>query len=122
MEPPAHLAASVRARIAREQLKKARWQTLVLGLLSTGLFTLFIGSARYFFQGFSHTEFYVYLSLASSDGGAVLASWREFSLLLVESLPAVQIATVLTILIIFLGSLALAIQHARTVFSRMRFA
>ena len=69
-----------------------------------------VPALRYASQELSQSSFFDYLSLAFSDGGTVLAYWREFVLSLAESAPVFGIAMVLLVLFIASSSFMLAFK------------
>ncbi len=61
----------------------------------------------------AQSGFSTYLSLAFSDSAAILSSWKEFSAVLVESLPVIGITLVSGILLTLLASLRQAIKNIK---------
>lgn len=116
LEPPHGLLGSIVARIMREQRRSARvWVGFLLGSVLASCAVL-IPAVQYAAREFIQSGFYQYLSLAFSDGGVLLASWKEFLLLLAESLPLTRTVLVLTILFVMLGSLRLMMRDMKTAF------
>lgn len=60
---------------------------------------------------FTQSGFYEYLSLAFSSGGLFFSYWKEFTLSLLESLPAMGIVFLLTLVFIFFLSLHYVIKQ-----------
>jgi hypothetical protein len=61
----------------------------------------------------AQSGFSTYLSLIFSDSGTILASWKEFSTVLVESLPVIGVTLVFGILLTLLTSLRQAVKNIR---------
>lgn len=117
IDPPHGLLKSILGRILREQRQHARvrlavWVSGVLGA-GAGL----VPAMRYAGQEFSQSGFYAYVSLLFSDGSVVvLNSWKEFGLLLAESLPLMGVTLVLATLLVLLGSIRLMARDMKTAF------
>ena len=116
VELPARLFSDILVRIrAREQCLRTLRFTLsfVSALIS---FTLIIPAIRLVGQELSQSGFYSYLSLIFSDGGAVLSSWKEFALLLAESLRPMGIAFFLATTFFLISSLKSMIKNMKVSF------
>lgn len=102
IEPSQKLRAGVLARIDFEKRRSARIRLAFFGAVAVTSLVAIIPSFQYVAREFSQSGFYQYLSLLFSDSGFILASWKEFSASLVESLPLFEItiflATVFTLL------------------------
>lgn len=119
---PAGLDRAVFARIDRETHRAARLRFAVfvpLALLSSvGVVVSFQYLAREIVQsGLSQ-----YLSVIASDGGVVLAYWKEFSLSVAEQAPVFEIAIFLGTIVTLFGSLKAAVKNARTIFTHIQLA
>ena len=110
-EPSEKLRNGILARIDFEKRRSTRTRLAFLGALATASFVAMIPSFQYLAQEFSQTGIYQYLSLIFSDGSIVIASWKEFSLLLAESLPLVEITIFLATVFTFLISVKLAVKN-----------
>lgn len=78
------------------------WSFVVMGVFS------FIGLIPVFttlLSDLKRSGFYEYLSLAFSGSGSLVTYWRDFILLLGESLPIVSLIATLTLVFIFFLSL-----------------
>lgn len=105
IEPPHGLYETIIHRIRCAEQKAARVKLVCFALiscaLSIGVFFVFTSTARQIYiSGFA-----TYLLLFLSDGNVVLASWKEFTLLLAESLPTLEIAFVIAGLLALFASL-----------------
>ena len=74
----------------------------------------------YTLAGFTNSGFYEYLSLIYSDGLAILPYWKEIGLSLAESLPAFEIALLLSVIYALLESIKLAVKNAPVAFYQFR--
>ena len=85
--PSEGLFRVVMARIADAEIRQARTRSLLFGVLTVVSLAVAVVMFGYAVQEFAQSEFLQYFSLVFSDAGAVLASWKEFILLLAESVP-----------------------------------
>ena len=109
--PPANLYERVLARIRLERQRTARVRSWYFGTASFVSLTSFIFILWITGSSLSETGFLNYASLIFTDADAVLVSWKEFSLLLLESLPLAAILATLTAAFAFLWSLAHATRN-----------
>lgn len=72
-----------------------------------------IPALQYAGSEMAQSGFSTYLSLAFSDSAAILSSWKEFSAVLVESLPVIGITLVSGILLTLLASLRQAMKNIK---------
>jgi len=80
---------------------------------ATGLFSL-IGLApasKMLFNDFTQSGFYDYFSLLFSSNGSLITFWKDFLLLLAESLPVVSILLLLILIFVFFLSLKYAVKQ-----------
>jgi hypothetical protein len=90
--------------IARVKL----WTFSVIGF--TSLIGL-IPVLKALLSDFTQSGFYEYLSLAFSNGGSIITYWKDFLLLLAESLPVLSIISSLTLVFIFFLSIKYAMKQ-----------
>ncbi len=110
-EPSEKLHTHIMTRINLEQKRSARMRLIFLGTMAIASFAAMISSFQYAMREFYQSGFYEYLSLLLSDSGYILASWKEFSISLVESMPLVEITISLATTFAFLVSIKLAIKN-----------
>lgn len=101
-EPSEKLRARILARIDFEKRRSARIWLAFFGAGATASLVAIIPSFQYVVREFSQSGFYRYFSLIFSDSDAVIASWREFALSLIESLPITEVAIFLAAIFAFL--------------------
>ena len=121
VEPPRGLAESIVARIMRERRRGAQMRIFFLAASACVSCAVFVPALQEAGREFSQSGFYQYFSLAFSDGSALFASWKEFSLLLAESLPLMGITLVLAALFVLLASIRLMARDMRVAFLLPRF-
>jgi len=120
--PPSGLFSAILERIEWEKRRLARIRIAVFGFATTvSAFALFpvmqYAGAEFIRSGFSE-----YVALFFSDSSMVLIYWKEFALLLVESLPLFGLVLLGVTTLVFLGSLRLIAVDLRTALFMPRFA
>ncbi|OGD32179.1 hypothetical protein A3C91_02630 [Candidatus Azambacteria bacterium RIFCSPHIGHO2_02_FULL_52_12] len=120
-EPPSGLLNAVMARIERERRQTARKKRIVLfSLCAIGSLLAITPTSKALVADISQSGFAHFLSLAFSDPGMVLASWNDFALSILESLPALSMAAFLLTIFAFLGSVRLLARDITMVFIQPR--
>lgn len=118
-EPPTGLFDKIMSRIHEEEqimsIKKRLFLFSITVLVSTGAFIPVINA---FQADFAQSGLVQFLSLLSSDLGAVMASWQDFGLAILESVPVMSISAFLFTLLVFLWSLKHLAQAIRVVFNQ----
>jgi ABC-type phosphate/phosphonate transport system permease subunit len=91
-----------------------------LAILSVG----FVGSSTAFIPAFKllhsnlvESGFLQFFSLLFSDFGIITGYWKEFSMSLLETLPAASLAIFLAVVFVFLGSLKFLAKDIKLLFS-----
>ncbi len=112
--PSEELYRTVIARIRWEERRSARKRLLLWSAASLCACAGLVPASGYAMQELQQSGFYSYLSLLFSDASLVFASWKEFLLLLTESLPIVEITVLAGALFAFLGTMHAAVGHVKT--------
>ncbi len=110
-EPRAELFALVMRAIVTEKHRLAKRRLIgfsMLAILSLAAFIPAIGSLQNALIESGTAQF---LSLLFSDPGIVLGAWREFSLSILDALPAFSLAAVLVTAVMLLASLKAAVRQ-----------
>ena len=103
--PPAHLLGAVLLRIRYEQ-RRLRARNVFLFSFATGVSLLaLIPTLPIAIADFSQSGLGKIFSLLVSEPGTVVTFWQDFSLSILESLPAVSLILTLSIVLVFLASL-----------------
>ncbi len=93
----------------------ARRRARIRLAISAGLFaasvTLLVVVARGVSADMYQSGSFQYFSLIFSDGGTVLASWKEFLLTFVESIPTLGVAAALASIFVALASLKFSFRN-----------
>lgn len=118
-EPPAGLFGKIMARIHEEErlmsIKKRLFLFSITVLVSAGAL---IPAVNAFQADFAQSGLTQFLSLLFSDLGTVMASWQEFGLAVLESLPITSIAAFLFTMLVFLWSLKHLTQAIKVIFNQ----
>lgn len=104
--PPENLFFKIMQGIKKEQRLSAVKQRLIF--FSSGVvvsLVAFIPIFRSAKTALFESGFLQFLSLIVTDFGAVAASWQNFVMSLLETIPAISLAMLFTAVFIFLGSL-----------------
>lgn len=101
---PAGLLEKIFIAIGKESARALKVKIVLLSGLSLAAAAAFIPAWRELQSELSRSGFFEFVSLLISDSSVALAYWKEFSLSLLESLPALGVAAVLgTLFALFLS-------------------
>lgn len=120
MEPikaPGHLLPSILARIEELRQRRARLHTLMLGFASIATGAALVPAWNYASQELYTSGFFDYWSLLFSDHSVVFSVWKEFALLLIESLPSIAVLLLFGLGALFIWSLSRTVFNARIIFT-----
>lgn len=121
VEVPENLSEKIINRIGLVEKRFARTRLVFFGALALASVIAFIPALKYLINDFSNSGFYQYLSLIFSDSEVILASWREFSLSLAESLPFLSIAALFSVIFALLWSLKLTFKNIKIAFYQFNY-
>lgn len=117
-KPSAGLLGKIMQRIEHERcLQIMRWKAALFGLLSALSLASLAPALSAFKSDLAQSGFAEFLSLAVLDTGTVLASWQNFGLALLESLPAISIIGLLAVTLMLLLSLKFLSQNTKSLFA-----
>jgi len=116
MEPREGLFEEIMGCIRKKRLFYAKCRMAAFFLLFVGSATAFLPVLRIAAVEFSESGFLEFISLLVSDSGVILVSWQNFLLALAESLPAVSLAMLLTVAMIFLRSFQIISKDLKFVY------
>ncbi len=114
IEPESQLPNNIWNVIQSKNSIISKWKTLEY--LSLGILSLFgsIFSIRSLIEQFRALGFFDYLSLIYSDVGVIATYWREYVLILADSLPTTSLMISLLLLFLLFNSL----RHISYLFNR----
>jgi hypothetical protein len=104
---------------AEKQRQIARKQLGVVLMVFLSLSVAAIPVWNAFWASIGQSGFGQYLSLIFSDSRVVISHWQDFGLSLLESLPVVNVAGFLAILLTFLLTLKFMFKYSKTVFTKL---
>jgi hypothetical protein len=84
------------------------WSFVAMGVFS---FIGLIPALKILSNDFTQSGFYEYLSLIFSSSGSIITYWKDFLLLLAESLPVISIISLCTLIFIFFLSAKYAMKQ-----------
>ncbi len=108
---PAGLFSRVEKIIVNAEFRRARLRFAVFSAVSVFGATGLLAGSWSFFPAFLASDFYQYLSVIFSDGNTIINLWRDMALILAETFPALETASLLTGVFIFLYSLSAAVRE-----------
>ena len=118
LKAPAHLLPAIMLRIGELRQRRARLYTFVLGLASLATGASLVPAWNYASQELYTSGFFDYGSLLFSDHSVVFSAWKEFALLMLESLPSIAVLLLLLLGGLFIWSLSRTVFNAKIVFTR----
>jgi len=113
---PNGLSARVAARVEKAARRQALWRLISGSVASAAFLGLLVLAGREIAVQAAASGFGQYLSLFLSGGTAVLASWRELGLVMIESAPVTGLALSLGAL----GFLVMAMRSTARYWSGFR--
>jgi len=112
------IETTVMFRIEKSRLNRARlFLTLHISSVVIALFA-FIPVIKSFVSASSQSGFSTYLSLFSSDWSYALASWKDFGLSLIESLPIIETVLIVGLLLIIANALRRGVGYMPTLHNK----
>ena len=91
-------------KISERKLSRVRAATTIHGVLIIGAAIAFVPVLEHAISRASASGFFEYVSLAFSDGGSIVSYWKDFVFTVVESIPAIETAVVVAVLLLFVYS------------------
>ncbi len=114
---PQELSGIVLSRVHKAQKQRVVLRMSFFGSFCIGSLIAVLYAGMYFVQATTQTGFSQYISLLFSDGAALLTSWKEFSLLLVESVPLTHGVVVLITVGLFVWSLSKVLEKRKIMYA-----
>lgn len=103
-EPPSGLFEKIIKHIHKEERLLVLRRTIIFSITLIGSLIGFVPSLRMLLADFNQSGFLNFFSLIFSDFSSVATYWHSFSLILLETLPAVSIVVFLAVLLTILQS------------------
>ncbi|MCX6723991.1 MAG: hypothetical protein NT155_02315 [Candidatus Staskawiczbacteria bacterium] len=115
IEPPIGLLEKILKRIHREERILVIRRVIIFSILLIGSLLGFIPSLRMLVSDFNQSGFSSFFSLVFSDFSLVSAYWKNFMIILLETLPAASLALFLAVLLIILESIKLIAKDVKII-------
>jgi len=113
VEPPHGLFDKIINRIHREQRLLILRRIVVFSVLFLGSLIAIVPSFNTLSLNMEQTGFLKFSALIFSDFSLVMAYWKNFSLAVLETLPAVSLVILVAVLLILLQSLKSLIKNIK---------
>ena len=101
---------------AEERVKTAKRRAILFTLTLALSLGALIPAARSAHTAIDTSGFFNFASLLFSDLHVVMASWQDFALSLLEAVPALNLAAVLAVIFVTLGSLRYLAGECKLIF------
>ena len=105
IEPPKGLLEKILKRIHKEERLLAFRRIIIFSLMLAGSLLGFFPSLKMLLSDFNSSGFISFFSLIFSDFSSVTTYWQSFTMILLETLPAVSLVLFLAVVLIFLQSI-----------------
>lgn len=105
IQPPKGLFERILKRIHKEERLLVLRKVIIFSVMLVGSLVGFVPSLKMLLSDFSSSGFVNFFSLIFSDPSAVAMYWRSFTMILLETLPALSLTLFLTVLLILLQSI-----------------
>jgi hypothetical protein len=92
-------------RVHKEERLLVFRNTIIFSMTLIGSMLGFIPVSKMLLADFSQSGFFNFFSLIFSDFSSVATYWQSFSMILLESLPALSLVLFLAVLLLFLQSI-----------------
>ena len=99
--PEDQMIGAIMQKISERRLARARTAVAIHGALILIMAAVFVPALEQTISHASASGFFEYVSLAFSDGGSVLSSWKDFAFTMAESIPAIEVAGVIAVVLLF---------------------
>lgn len=113
IEPPPRLCRKIISQVQFDIRRAEKLGFIFSGLAAVASFAGIIMAARYTAQELNNSGFYQYISLIFSDTKSLISYWKDFGLLLVESMPVLAVAIVLATAWAFLSSIKILVKNKK---------
>jgi len=121
IDPPEYLSGRILAQIGEHKKRMARINFFLFE--TAGLVSLAIAAASFKFaiDDFSQSGFYSYASLIFSDLNVIAVYWKDFVILLAESVPLLWFTAFLASIFILLESIKNALKNKKIILLTNKF-
>lgn len=110
IEPKKELYYFILAKIEAKKRMSAKIRLMLFGGMAVISAVSSVPSIAFLVNEFNQSGFFKYVSLVFSDGQSLVTYWKEFSVILIEAMPAFWMATTLTLTLLFFWSVSSAFK------------
>ena len=121
IELPEGIFERIMGRIRKEQrLSAIRRRLAIFSFGIIGSLAAFIPVSKLVYSSFVDSGFVQFFSLLFSDFGVVATYWQNFTMVLLETLPAISLAILLFVIFIFFESLRFLARDIKFILASKR--
>lgn len=122
IEPPAGLFEKILNRIHKEERLFVLRKVVLFSITFTGSVIGFIPALKMLISDFTQSGFLRFFFLIFSDFSSVITYWQSFTLILLETLPALSLVLFLTVLLVLLQSVKSLTRDVKIIRNNIRLA
>lgn len=115
IQPPSGLLEKILKRIHKEERFLVFRKNIMFSVTLAGSLAGIIPSFRMLLSDFSNSGFFNFFSLIFSDFSVVTTYWQSFTIILLETLPAMSLAIFLAVLLTFLQSFKFLMKNIKII-------
>lgn len=115
IQPPKGLLGKILKRIHREERLLVLRKVIIFSVMLIGSLVGFVPSLKMLLSDFGSSGFINFFSLIFSDFSAVVTYWQSFTMILLETLPALGLALFLAVLLIILQSIKSLMKNLKII-------
>ena len=115
INPPIGLLEKILKRIHKEERLLVLRRIIIFSITLIGSLLGIVLAFKTLLSDFSQSGFMSFFSLMFSDFSTVMAHWQSFSLILLESLPAISLALFLSVVLICLQSIKVLTKNIKMI-------
>ena len=118
IEPPLGLLEKILKRIHKEERFLVLRRTIIFSITLVLSLLGIVPSFGMLLSDFTKSGFFNFFFLMFSDFPTIATYWQSFTMILLETLPAVSLALFLVVFIVFLESLKYFIKNIKIIYGR----
>jgi len=115
IQPPKGLLERILKRIHREERLLVLRKVIIFSAILMGSLAGLVPSLKMLLSDFSRSGFVNFFSLIFSDFSVAMMYWQSFTMILLETLPALSSALFLAVLLIFLQSIKYLMKNLKII-------
>lgn len=115
IEPPIGLLEKVLKRVHKEERLLVLRRIIIFSITLLASLSGLVPSYKILLSGFNQSGFMNFFSLMFSDFSFVMAHWQSFTMILLESLPAISLVVFLAVVLVFLQSIKVLTKNIKII-------